>query len=429
MPSRSARLVRTIPLAVLASLISGASGTAHARSADQQPVAQDAQTGVERPGFFSEPPLLSKGIEYGERWLGEGGGPPKDGFYPELGGMITGAGWISAGPGYRRHFLNRQALVDVSAAISWRAYKFVQTRVELPYLLRNRVAVGSQVRWQDLTQVNYFGLGAASLESTRGEYRMKNTNLVGYVVARPGRNLSFDARIGWLGRSKIDSPTGPFDRGYPDARQLFPLDPGMAEQPGFLHSEISAGVDTRDYPGYPTAGGLYRASVSTYSDRDLGRYSFRRYEAEALQMVRVAGPAWTLALHGWGVFSDTSAGNSVPFYLAPSLGGPNTLRGYDNYRFHDRHTIVVNAESRWAVFRHLDAVLLFDAGGVAARSGDLNLRKTSYGAGLRLHSRTTTLARLDIGHSREGWHVFFKTDDPFRLKRLSRLMAAIPFVP
>jgi hypothetical protein len=50
------------------------------------------------------------------------GGEPKNGFYPELGNMITGSGWISAGPGYRDHLFDGQAVVNVSAAISWNVY-------------------------------------------------------------------------------------------------------------------------------------------------------------------------------------------------------------------------------------------------------------------------------------------------------------------
>src|SRR5207253_126490 len=83
-----------------------------------------------------------------------------------------------------------------------------------------------------------------------------------------------------------------------------------------------------------TGGGLYRAAVAQYSDRDYGQFSFRRYEVEGLRFVALKGDAWIVALHGWGVFSQTTGGNEVPFYMAPSLGGNNTLRGYRDYRFH-----------------------------------------------------------------------------------------------
>ena len=37
--------------------------------------------------------------------------------------MITGPGWISAGPGYRHHLLGGRALIMASSAVSWRFYK------------------------------------------------------------------------------------------------------------------------------------------------------------------------------------------------------------------------------------------------------------------------------------------------------------------
>ena len=70
-----------------------------------------------------------------------------------------------------------------------------------------------------------------------------------------------------------------------------------------------------------------------------------------------------------------------------------TLRGYDNYRFTDRNLVLASAESRWALLRDLDVAAFFDAGNVAARRGDLNLHKTSWGGGVRLHSGRSMLLR------------------------------------
>jgi hypothetical protein len=91
-----------------------------------------------------------------------------------------------------------------------------------------------------------------------------------------------------------------------------------------------------------------------------------------------------------------------------------------------------SAESRWALFAHFDVAAFVDAGKVTARAGDLDFTnlKTSYGAGLRIHNATSTLARLDIGHSREGWRLFFKLTDPFkRSAPAAGRSAVLPFVP
>src|SRR5438046_9630271 len=72
----------------------------------------------------------------------------QDGVYPELGGLITGAG-LSIGPGFRHHVFGDHALVDVSAAVSSRRYTMMQSRLEWPRLFNDRLAVRSQAKDQD----------------------------------------------------------------------------------------------------------------------------------------------------------------------------------------------------------------------------------------------------------------------------------------
>ena len=54
------------------------------------------------PALLAEPELMTSALDFVNE-LAEGeSGSGTDGFYPKLGEMITGAGWISAGPGYRQ---------------------------------------------------------------------------------------------------------------------------------------------------------------------------------------------------------------------------------------------------------------------------------------------------------------------------------------
>ena len=379
--------------------------------------------------LVSEPQAMTKAIESVDGWFRDDESTPKDGFYPVLNGMITGAGWISAGPGYRKHLFDGRALVDASAAISWRAYKIAQARFEVVNLAHDRVTLGTQVRWQDFTQVNYYGVGADSLETQRSEYRLKDVDVLGYGAFKANSWLSISGRFGRLQKPDVLPSSGPFDRDLPDTLDVFAEDPGVTQPSAYLHGNVSITADNRDHTGHPTAGGMYRAAVATYSDRDLAQFSFRRYDAEALQVVPIVGKKLVLALHGRGLFSDTSSGQTVPFYMLPSLGGGNTLRSYYDYRFHDRNLLIASAESRLALMSHLDAAVFVDAGNVAARARDLDLAKTSVGAGLRVHTGTSTMGRLDIAHGREGWRLFFSLNDPFRLSRRSEIATVAPFVP
>lgn len=374
---------------------------------------------------------MTSALDFAARFAGDSGGEGKDGFYPKVGGMITGAGWLSIGPGYRAHLLNDRAVIDTSAQISWRAYKIANASIEFPLLAGGRLAIGSEALWQDATQVSYFGIGPDTTLDLRSQYRLQTMNVGGYTRYRPQRWLALSGRVGWLDGPSVDSATGPFNRDYLDARVTFPGDPVMqtARKPDFLHGEVAITADTRDYPGHPTSGALYRAAAAAYADRDLDAFSFRRYEVEGAQFVPLFDDAWIIAVRGWGVFSDTSPGHAVPFYMLPSLGGGNTIRGFSNYRFHDRHLLLASAESRWPLFQHIDAALFIDSGTVASRVRDLGLDKTAYGVGLRVHSHTATTARVDLAHGTDGWQMLFRLNDPFSLTRLTRWTAAIPFVP
>jgi hypothetical protein len=374
---------------------------------------------------------MTTGFNFATERFGGDDGEPREGWYPVLKTGVTGDGWISAGPGYRRRLFGGQALGDVAAAVSWRGYKMVEGSLAFTELMDRRLSVGTEARWQDLAQVQYFGAGPQSQQANRSDYRLRSANVIGFASYRPWESLELEARVGRLTRPEISSSAGFFDRGVPDAAVTFAHEPGfdVARQPAFLHGQLSATVDTRDAPGHPSSGGLYRAALSTFADRDEGRFSFRRYEVEAVQFLPVSPLRATLAVHGWTVLSDAGSGAQVPAYLLASLGGSTTLRSYSDYRFHDNHLLLLSAESRWPLFEHVDVAVFGDAGGVAGRVRDLALREASYGVGLRAHLRSATVARFDVAHGREGWRLLFRLNEPFRLNRLGRRLATIPFVP
>jgi Omp85 superfamily domain len=399
-----------------------------ASPATAQPQERPSTPETEPQGLIAEPLPIERAALFAGRHFS--GGERRAGIYADFLNMIPGAGWLAVGPGYRQWYGGDRVFFDTSAAISLRGYRTAQARIELPKLTGGKLMVGSQFRWQDATQINAFGEGPDTLESNHAQYRMRSSNLAGYATLRPWRSIAIGGQGGWL-KPSIREPSGPFRSDRPALREMFPGDPvfALAAQPGFLYGETSVTADTRDSPGHTRRGALLRAGAATYSDRDSGAFSFRRYEGEAAAFVPLAGSRVVLAMHGWMVGSDTAAGQLVPFYLQPSLGGANTLRSYADYRFHDRNMLVLNAEARIALMTHVDAAAFVDAGNVAPRVGDLNLDKRSYGAGLRMHSRGNTFARFDAAHGGEGWRLLFRLNDPLSLSRLMRRTASIPFVP
>ncbi len=370
--------------------------------------------GLSEPqGLIAEPEQVTRVALFADRHLAKG--DLTNGFYVDFGKMIPGAGWLSAGPGYRKWFGRDTMLLDGSAAYSWNGYKTVQARAVLPKFAKSRLALSTQVRWMDYGDVDYFGVGPDTLESARTQFAIQATHLAVHATLRPARWFDIDAQVGVLSPSLKDSP---LSRTMP-----------KADQPTLVPSALSMTIDTRNFREHPTSGLLLRGAASHYEDRDTGAFTHQRYEGEMAGFIPMAGERVVLALHGWVVTTPRDDDTSVPFYMLPSLGGANTLRSFADYRFHDRNMLVANAELRIAMMTHVDLAMFADAGNVAARIHDLDLDKRSYGAGLRFHARRLTFARIDVAQGNEGWRFLFRLTDPFALSRLERRAAVVPFVP
>jgi surface antigen Omp85-like protein len=381
------------------------------------------------PGLLGEPSILAKLAMSTDTGLGS---EPRDGFYIETGNMVTGEGFISAGPGYRRTVLDGRGRLDMSAAVSWNYYTMAQVAFELPHLAHDRLSLGVQTRYQNALAVDYFGLGNDSQKGDRSAYRFRNVDVLASGRVQATRWLALEGRVGWIPRPDLSAAAGRVTVPNTVDRFTEATAPGVTSQPAFVHTDVSLLADSRNHPGHPTAGGLYRATAAVYADRDGGAYSFRRYEVEGAQFVPLWTPKWILGLRAWGVFSDASAGATVPFYLMPTIGGKNTLRGFYSYRFHDNDMAIATVESRWALLTHMDVALFSDLGRVAHTVSDLDLHdaRKSYGAGVRFHNATSTLLRVDAGHSSEGWRVYFVMSDPFkRATPASGRTSVVPFVP
>lgn len=380
-------------------------------SAQQGPAVPSSAT--EPRGFIVEPDSITRAALFADRQLGKGG--LTNGIYVDYGNMIPGAGWASAGPGYRHWYGQDSLFVDGSASISVRGYKMAQARVELPRMLKSRLALGTQLRWQDFGRVDYFGGGGSTTEDLLSIYSIESSQVTAYATLRPVRWLAIGGQAGWM-NPESKSVEGPLLRGLGDQRTFVP-------------TELSMMVDTRDFPEHPTSGGVLRGVAARYNDRTSGENTFTRYEGEAAGFLPIAGGRVVLALHGWIVRSDTEPGRSVPFYLQPGLGGSNSLRAFTDYRFRDDNMLLTNAEVRVALFTHLDLAVFADAGSVASRAADLDLGKRNYGGGARLHTRRTTFALFDVAHGAEGWRLMFRLKDALALSRLTKKNTLVPFAP
>jgi hypothetical protein len=362
----------------------------------------------EPQGFIGEPDAITRVAIFADRHLGKG--DLNNGLYWDFGKMVPGAGWLAIGPGYRQWFGKDTMLVDGSVAYSWNHYKTAQARMLLPKFAKSRLALGTQVRWVDFGEIDYFGVGPDTLESARTTFGIEATHAVAHATLRPTRWFDIDAEIGLLSPTLKDAGPGPV---------------ALADHPNFMPSQVALKIDTRNFREHPTSGVLLRASAAHFEDRDTGAFTHRRYEGEAAGFLPMFGERVVLGLHGLMMTTPIEDGR-VPFYLLPSLGGANSLRSYADYRFHDRSLLLATAELRLAVMTHVDLALFADAGNVAPRMEDLDLDKQSFGAGLRFHTRRLTFARVDVANGAEGWRFLFRLTDPLAFSRVDRRATVVP---
>jgi outer membrane protein assembly factor BamA len=193
--------------------------------------------------------------------------------------------------------------------------------------------------------------------------------------------------------------------------------PGIDRQTDFWRGGALIQADYRDNPYGPRSGGQYYARFDYYRDRRNIGHDFRRLTAEVQQFLPLFNKKRVIAARVRSLMSFENPNQRVPFYLQPSLGGWDDLRGFRPFRFYDNNSLAATAEWRWEVASGVDAALFVDAGKVAPRPGLLNFRgiEKSYGGGFRFRAPVSgaVFARLDAAVSRESVTVALIFSDIF----------------
>lgn len=138
--------------------------------------------------------------------------------------------------------------------------------------------------------------------------------------------------------------------------------------------------DSRDNVYYPSRG--VWGELVVYHDDPLTGSSFR-YTRVALDVCKYFNYRENiLALNAYSLYSDTD----VPFFQMAVLGGQKRMRGFYEGRYRDNNALVFQAEYRRRLFWIIGMALFADAGQVAHRYTEFNMKdwRYTYGAGLRL---------------------------------------------
>ena len=330
----------------------------------------------------------------------------REGFYPKLGSLTVGSGF-AYGLGFRdRDLFANAGAIDLWTAASIRGYWAVEGRMTFPRLAGRRLHLETWGSHRDYPEENFFGLGQDSNREDQSNYAIRTNHFGGRGGVRPLRPVLLGGGLEFL-----QPRVGPGQsKSVPGVLEVFdPAEvPGITSSADFLRSSAFAEVDYRE-PKNARQGGWYRLDFSHYDDRTAGTYTFNRLDADLRQFVGFLAGRRVLAARFFASTSETTGNQVVPFYLMPTLGGNDTLRGFREYRFRGPHAILVQGEYRWEIWSGLDAALFYDAGKVAERRADLDFDnlQSDYGFGFRFNTNTGIIFRVDAAFgSRDGRHLY-----------------------
>jgi hypothetical protein len=330
----------------------------------------------------------------------------REGFYPKAGSLTTGSGF-AFGPGYRdRDLFDKHATIDLWAATSVQGYWATEARVTFPRLAHKRLMIETWAAHRDYPKEDFFGIGPDSVRVNQTSYAIRS-DLFG---ARAGvRPLSIVLAGGGLEFLNPKLGRGE-DKESPSIEQIFDPStaPGLGESVDYVRSTAFVEVDYRE-PKNARRGGWYRFDFSHWDDRTTGRFTVNRFDTDLRQFVGFLAGRRVIATRLFVSTSNPADDATMPFYLMPTLGGHDTLRGFRQYRFRGPHAILAQGEYRWEIWSGLDGALFYDAGKVATRRSDLNFKdlEKDYGFGFRFNTDEAIMFRVDAGFgSRDGKHLY-----------------------
>lgn len=331
-------------------------------------------------------------------------------WHPYFESAYKGGG-LAPGLGYMHH-VSPYNLVDVRGSYSLRNYKRAEVEFMAPRLFARRASLSLLAGFREATQVGFFGVGTASLKDDRTNYGFQTSYGSATMAYWPTRKLLM--LRGGVELAKWDEQRG-VGR-FPSVDSVFTPGnmPGIGSRITYLHTQGTVGLDWRPAAGYARRGGFYGVTFHDYKDNDEA-FGFQQVDYEVVQHIPILRETWAISLRGLAQTTFLKGEQEIPYFMLPTLGGGDNLRGYGSFRFRDRNSLLLQAEWRIMVNRYLDTAFFYDAGKVTRLTEDLDLDglKRDYGFGVRFHSPWNTPLRVDLARSEEGLVLVFGTSAAF----------------
>lgn len=218
---------------------------------------------------------------------------------------------------------------------------------------------------------NFYGIGndTRQEDQTRlGQHRFK-------------LNMEAEAKAG---NFLLGVVSGAFDYQFtnPNPDDIFNTDPQIQGKEGGASVYLGPSVifDTRNNNTYTTRGTI----VTAYLNAMQGLFSNNNYQGAFLNVEYSSFFSLSKQLVlGFDIQEQSLMGGLSPFYLLPSLGSDEMMRGYYNGRFRDRNFIAGQTELRYRFNPRLGIVAFAATGEVFHDGFSTHNLKPDWGGGVR----------------------------------------------
>jgi hypothetical protein len=318
--------------------------------------------------------------------------------------------------------------------VAWRRFLKARDLEGGGVILEERSFARLRGGWRKTLTRRYFGPGMTARAEDESSYLDSQGILdFGASISLPGKMDNFVMELGAeFEFHALDEGTV---QGVPSMRTAFPLQFAFAENWNYGMLEAELRWDKRDSQRNPYRGwmvGTRMRAALIQTDWHVGSV----FEIFGSKIIPVPGifhrggvgseehpPTDVIAL---GFRANATAG-TLPFFLLPTLGGRNTLRGFIDGRWRDRASWTAAAEYRfWVIPRgfpvtrsirveRIGLAAFYELGAVGADVPAAWSVKPahSYGVGLRLSLERAALFRLDFGWSPESFNFTAGFGTPF----------------
>jgi outer membrane protein insertion porin family len=184
----------------------------------------------------------------------------------------------------------------------------------------------------------------------------------------------------------------------PDENYPYVINPSKGS---YSFTGLNISKDTRDDEFYPTRGIFYSVDTSAFLKNSGNLNSFSKISFEFRKYFNLKNEKVFATRFFMGLATD-----KIPFVYQYTLGGSDTLRGYDFNRFIGSKAILLNLEYRFPVSKKIEnlyGATFIDIGKAFQPNESIDLSKLGldYGVGLRFVVPQFGLIRVDYAISNE----------------------------